>query len=63
MRVLQHVRMFTGTVISARRDGVGTIHKILWSDDDQEELTAPELGQAMEMHSLLAQLNGKENNK
>ena len=55
--------MFTGTAISARRDGEGVIYKILWSDDDQEELTAPELGQAMEMHSLLAQLNGKENNK
>ena len=50
--------MFTGTVISARRDGEDAIYKILWSDDDQEELTAPELGQAMEMHSLLAQLNG-----
>jgi len=49
--------MFTGKVISARRvndDGKqpDVIYRILWSDNDNEELSAPELGQAMAMYEV-----------
>ena len=44
--------MFTGKVISARRvndDGKqpDVIYRVLWSDNDYEELSAPELGRAI----------------
>ena len=59
--------MFTGKVISARRvddDGKqpDVIYRILWSDNDDEELSAPELGQAMAMYELYKEVSaGKEN--
>ena len=51
-------------MIDSRRDGEDVLFKILWSDNDSEEMTGLELGQAMEMYSLYSQLNkDKENNK
>lgn len=62
--VLCSRRIFTGSVIDSRRDGEDVLFKILWSDNDSEEMTGLELGQAMEMYSLYSQLNkDKENNK
>ena len=62
--VLCSRRIFTGSVINSRRDGEDVLFKVLWSDNDSEEMTGPELGQAMEMYSLYSQLNkDKENNK
>ena len=54
--------VFTGSIISARREGEFVIYKILWSDNDSEELSGPEIGQAMEMYSMYSQLQDKENN-
>ena len=62
--VLCSRRIFTGSAIDSRRDGEDVLFKILWSDNDSEEMTGPELGQAMEMYSLYSQLSkDKENNK
>ena len=55
--------LFTGKVIDARRDGEDVICKVLWEDDDDEELTAPEVGQATAMYELWKKIDGKENNK
>ena len=56
--------LFTGKVIDARRDGEGVIYKVLWEeDDDDEELTAPEVGQATAMYERWKKIDGKENNK
>lgn len=54
--------VFTGSIISARREGEDVIYKILWSDNDSEEMSWPEIGQAMEMYSMYSQLQDKENN-
>ena len=54
--------VFTGSIISARREGECVIYKILWSDNDSEEMSGPEISQAMEMYSMHSQLQDKENN-
>lgn len=63
--------MFTGTVIDARRvtddaDGataadVNVIYKVLYTDGDRKEMTAPELGQAMAMWELWSKSQDQEN--